>query len=153
VAVGTGLRPEELFGLRREDIDRDRKRIHVRRRYTQRTLKQGCKTEAERFVPFGARVLAALDAMPVRIDTSVLFPAPRGGYIDLEKFRYREWTPALKAAGLRHRRIYDLRHTYASWSLAADVPPAKLAMRNDEWTERGSKGPLSFASLRSPLPR
>ena len=69
----------------------------------------------------------SLDAMPVRIDTSVLFPAPRGGYIDLEKFRYREWTPALKAAGLRHRRIYDLRHTYASWSLAADVAPAKLA--------------------------
>jgi integrase len=75
-AAGTGLRPEELFGLRREDIDRERRRIHVRRRYTQRVLKPGTKTEAERFVPFGARVLAALDAMPVRIDTPVLSPPP-----------------------------------------------------------------------------
>jgi integrase len=65
--------------------------------------------------------------MPVRIDTPVLFPAPRGGYIDLEKFRYREWTPALRAAGIPHRRVNDLRHTYASWSLSADVPAAKLA--------------------------
>jgi integrase len=126
-AAGTGLRPEELFGLRREDIDRERRRIHVRRRYTQRVLKDGCKTEAERFVPFGEKVLAALDAMPPRIDTPVLSPAPRGGYIDLEKFRYREWTPALKAAGIPHRRVNDLRHTYISWSLAAGVPVGKLS--------------------------
>jgi integrase len=65
--------------------------------------------------------------MPARIDTLVLFPAPRGGYIDLEKFRHREWAPALRAAGIDHRRTYDLRHTYASWSLAADVPVAKLS--------------------------
>lgn len=102
-------------------------RIHVRRRYTQGTLKPGCKIESERFVPFGQRVLKALDAMPVRIDTLVLFPAPRGGHIDLEKFRHREWTPALRAAEIPHRRVNDLRHTYASWSLAADVPVAKLS--------------------------
>jgi integrase len=127
VAAGTGLRPEELFGLHRADIDRERRRIHVRRRYTQRVLKDGTKTEAERFVPFGEKVLAALDSMPIRIDTPILFPAPRGGYIDLEKFRYREWTPALKAAGIPHRRVYDCRHTYISWNLAANVPVGKLA--------------------------
>lgn len=56
-----------------------------------------------------------------RLDTRLVFPAARGGRIDIEKFRYREWTPALRAAGVEHRRIYDTRHTYATWSLAAGV--------------------------------
>jgi integrase len=60
--------------------------------------------------------------MPPRIDSKLLFPAPRGGPIDLEKFRHREWTPALKSAGVEHRRVYDCRHTFASWSIAAGVP-------------------------------
>jgi integrase len=33
-------------------------------------------------------------------------------------FRSRDWLPALKAAGLAHRCIYDMRHTFATWSLA-----------------------------------
>ena len=77
-------------------------------------LKPGTKTEAKRFVPSGARVLAALDAMPVRIDTPVLFPGPQGRLHRPREVRYRVWTPALKAAGIAHRRVYDLRHTYAS---------------------------------------
>ena len=31
----------------------------------------------------------------------------RGGYIELDKFRDEEWTPALEAAGVAHRRLYD----------------------------------------------
>jgi integrase len=36
-------------------------------------------------------------------------------------------SPALKAADIAHRRVYDLRHTSISWGLAADVPVAKVA--------------------------
>jgi integrase len=59
-------------------------------------------------------VLDALDAMPRRIETEILFPAPRGGYIDLERFRHREWTPALRAAGIDHRPVKAMRHTFAT---------------------------------------
>jgi integrase len=127
VGAGTGLRPEELFGLHRADVDRENRRLHVRRRFTQGVVKPGTKTGAERFVPFGEKVLAALDSMPVRIDTPILFPAAKGGYIDLDSFRYREWKDAVRGAGIAPRRINDLRHTYATWSLTADVPAAKLA--------------------------
>jgi integrase len=37
--------------------------------------------------------------------------------------------PALKAAGLPHRRIYDMRHTFATWSLAAGMSIFTLARR------------------------
>jgi integrase len=43
--------------------------------------------------------------------------------------RDREWKPALRAADLAHRRIYDLRHTYATWSLAAGVSLFTLSRR------------------------
>ena len=118
VAVGTGLRPEELFGLHRSDIDRKARLLYVRRRFTGGELKEGGKSAGSvRAVPLRQVVLDALDAMAPRIDTPVIFPTPRGGYIDIERFRYREWTPALSAAGLEHRRLYDCRHTFATWAI------------------------------------
>jgi hypothetical protein len=41
--------------------------------------------------------------------------------LNLHNWRRDEWTPALRAAGLQHRGPYTLRHTYASWSIAAGV--------------------------------
>jgi len=126
-AVGTGLRPEEWIALERSDIDREARVVHVRRRYSGGQLKQGTKTVPERTVPLRQRVIDALDAMPPRIDTRILFPAPRGGYIDLERFRHREWTPALRAAGLAPRGPYTMRHTFATWAIESGVQLSYVA--------------------------
>jgi integrase len=123
-AVGTGLRPEEWIALERRDLDRERGVVHVRRRFSQGPLKEGGKTSGSvRTVPLRPLVLDALDAMPARIDSPLLFPAPRGGHIDLERFRHREWSPALRAAGLPHRRVNDCRHTFATWAIEDERPP------------------------------
>jgi hypothetical protein len=45
----------------------------------------------------------------------------RGGHLDLDNWRRREWVPAVDAAGLDRRRIYDLRHTGISEWLAAGL--------------------------------
>ncbi len=129
LAVGCGLRPEELFALHRADLDRENRLLRVERRYTGGLLKAGGKTAGSvRSIPLRQVVLDALDAMPRRIDTQLLVPAVRGGYIDIERFRHREWTPALRAAGLDHRRIYDCRHTFATWAIEDGVPLSQLAV-------------------------
>lgn len=74
--------------------------------------------------------------MPKRIDTQILVPAIRGGYIDIERFRHREWTPALRAAGVDHRRIYDCRHTFATWAIESGVHLWHLAGTLGEQTSR-----------------
>jgi integrase len=49
----------------------------------------------------------------------LLFPAPEGGFLRLENFRRRVWTPATVAAGVAPLRLHDLRHTCASLAIAA----------------------------------
>jgi hypothetical protein len=56
-------------------------------------------------------------------------PARAGGHLDLHNFRGRHSKPALRAAGLEYRRPYDLRHTYAPFSIAAGVSLVALARR------------------------
>jgi integrase len=128
VLAGTGLRPEELWALERRDVDLEDGVLAVRRVYSQGRLKEPAKSSRQRRrVPLRRRVVEAIEAMPPRIDTPLLFPAARGGHIDGEKFRYRDWAPALRAAGIEHRRVYDCRHTFASWAIASGVQLFYLA--------------------------
>jgi integrase len=127
-ATGTGLRPEEWIALHRAGIDRKKRLVRVCRRFAGGELKDGTKTVPERFVPLRKRALDALDRRSPRIDTPLLFPAPRGGYIDIERFRHREWAPALRAAGLAGRGPYTMRHTFATWAIEdGQVPLPQLA--------------------------
>jgi integrase len=107
VLVGTGLRPEELFGLERRDVDLDARVLTVERVFSQGLLKDCKKSSRQpRRVPLRGRVVDAMAQMPRRIDTPVLFPAPRGGRVDLERFRYREW--ACQRSEARIRRVCGL---------------------------------------------
>jgi integrase len=129
-AAGTGLRPEEWIAIERRDLDRQRRVVNVQRVYTGAKLSEYPKTDrSRRRVPLRTRVLEALEALPSRVDTPLLFPGARGGYLDLHNFRERQWKAALRAAGLEYRRPYDLRHTYATFSIAAGVSLFALARR------------------------
>ena len=122
-AAATGLRPGEWIALEKRDIDREARVAYVRRAYRNGRLK--CtKTEASvRAVPLQAIALAVLEQMPADKSSALLFPSPRGGHLDLHNFRNRDWKPAQRAAGVTPlRRVYDLRHTFATFALRA--PPS-----------------------------
>jgi integrase len=79
-------------------------------------------------VPLQARALAALDQLPPGGPSDLLFPAKRGGYLDLHNFRNRNWKPAQLAARIEpFRRIYDLRHTFATFALRAGISTFELS--------------------------
>jgi integrase len=93
----TGLRPSELLGLERRDVDRKAKVLHVRRVLIGGELRPYGKTaHALRIVPLAEKALDALEAHPARIHTTLLFTTKRGTPIDLHRWRSRHWTPALK---------------------------------------------------------
>src|SRR5207249_1380597 len=119
--VATGLRPLELFGLERRDIDRATGVVYVRRAYANCRLKHTKTRLSTRAVPLQAVALEALDRLP-RSQNPILFPNAGGGHIDFRSFGRRHWKPAQIAAGIEPlRHLYDPRHTYATFALRAGV--------------------------------
>jgi integrase len=112
----TGLRPEEWLALERTDIRNGQ--VYVNKRYVDGMLKQGTKNgDAERIVPLDPIAEEALRKQPTRLDTRLLFAAEGGGYLILSNFRPDVWKPAFAAAGIKERRLKDMRHTFATWQL------------------------------------
>ena len=127
-AAETGLRTNEWVALERRDLDRSGPVVLVQRRYSDGKLTPYPKTVgSRRRVPLSARAFDALNRLPPRLDTPLIFPAPRGGHIGLDGWRTRHWYPALEAAGIKQRGPYQLRHTFATEALAAGISIFELA--------------------------
>jgi integrase len=127
-AAATGLRPGEWIALEERDLDRDARVVYVRRAFAHGRLKSTKTRRSMRAVPLQSIALDALERLPTRPETPLLFPAPRGGYVDLHNFRRRAWKPAQMAAGIEPlRRPYDLRHTFATFALRAGISTFDLS--------------------------
>jgi integrase len=125
-AAETGLRTNEWVALERRDIDRNDPAILVQRRVADGVLAPYPKTTRRR-VPLTRRAVRAVEALPPRLDTPLLFPAARGGPHRAGHGRNREWYPALDAAGIERRGPYHLRHSFATEALASGMSIFQLA--------------------------
>jgi hypothetical protein len=128
-AAATGLRPGEWLALEHRDVDREAQVVYVRRTFRNGRIKTPKTKASLRAVPLQAVALAALDGLR-RPDPEcpLLFPSVRGGHLDLHNFRNRNWKRAQKAAGITPlRRVYDLRHTFATFALRAGISTFDLS--------------------------
>ena len=127
-AAATGVRPAEWIALEERDVDREERAIYVRRSFTRRELKVP-KTEASmRAVPLQTRALEALEQLRGDNGSPLLFPGERGSYLDIHHFRRFQWSPAQRAGGINPlRRVYDLRHTFATFALRAGISTFDLS--------------------------
>jgi integrase len=128
-AAATGLRPGEWLALEHRDVDREAKVVYVRRTLRNGRIKTPKTKASLRAVPLQAVAFAALDELwRPDPESPLLFPSARGGHIDLHNFRNRNWKPAQKAAGITPlRRVYDLRHTFATFALRAGISTFDLS--------------------------
>lgn len=121
----TGLRTSEGIGLDWSSVDWDEKTVRVQEAQSKgRSLKQ-TKTRKVRDVLLHDRAVSALEAQRAYTgkETGKVFLTIEGEPYITEKAQRVAWTAALKELGIRHRRQYNTRHTYATMLLMAGVTP------------------------------
>ena len=93
--------------------------------------KDRTKTNVARTVKLNSRALDALQRQRAHTQLAggAVFNDPRMGkpWIDERAFRRSFWTPTLKRLGIRYRRPYNMRHTYATVMLMAGMNAAFCA--------------------------
>lgn len=128
----TGMRPEELIELRWGDVDWNHRTIRVQRARAAGEVKD-LKTYSSRDVELIDRAMAALVSMkPWTLmggDEATIFqnPVTNRSFHDERSQRDHYWNPTLRKLGIRRRRAYQTRHTYAATSLSGGVNPAYIA--------------------------
>lgn len=137
------MRTSELVALEWADIDWLRGEVHVSRAMTQAAKGKAEVTKTisgKRSIKLLAPALAALTAQKALTFLAGIevFQNPRTGerWAGDGPIRKTMWAPALKKAGVRYRRPYQTRHTYASMMLSAAEHPMWVAkqMGHSDWT-------------------
>jgi len=57
----------------------------------------------------------------------LVFPAPKGGYMNDNRFRGKIWAPVLESCGIDYQKPYNLRHTGTSHAAASGASLAEIA--------------------------
>ncbi len=141
LAVDTGLRLGELLALRWSDVNLDQGTLSVRhtllrkgRGIEARIKRTKTGTKGTRFLEIGETALTALrehrhrqlrerlSLGPKWEDHDLVFTNTKGKAVTDSQIRARDMARIIEAAGMRHFRPHDLRHTTATLLLSEGVP-------------------------------
>jgi integrase len=127
----TGPRTSEVFGQRWPNVDLRGEKLTVVEAVVRGVPKDSTKTSVARDVLLNSRALAAVNRQDkhTRLKGGHVWLDPRYGtpWTEERAFRRSYWTPSLKRLGIRYRRPYNMRHTYATMMLMAGMTPAFCA--------------------------
>ncbi len=127
-AVQTGLRPSEQVALkwsavRNRFIDIELSRVRGREKTDMKT--EGSQRRIE-IRPVMREILDRQQEITQHFSSEYVFLNLYGRPINQDKLR-EMWHLIIKKSGLAHRRMYETRHTFASWALAAGESPEWVA--------------------------
>ena len=124
--INTGLRSGELRGIKKQDIDFDRKILHIRRNVTYAKDRENggiiyligdLKTEnSKRNIPLNNRALLAIQRLletTYNPDTDYLVCAPVGEIVSNSPLQ-KCYTAILKEADIKKMGLHSTRHTFAT---------------------------------------
>jgi len=113
-AVHTGMRRNEILGLKWSDVDLGGRVI---------TIHEG-KWGSSRHVPINSVLAQTLEGVPRHIESPYVFYHRENGEGAGHRFTElkRAWQRVLKEASIENLRFHDLRHTCASWLVMKGVP-------------------------------
>jgi integrase len=116
--LSTGMRPEEVFRMRAENLD-----------FKQRSIFNpfGKTKAARRIIPMTDEVVSLLKGRmekSTKLGTSYVFPSPHDIQKPIGSVKKAHSAAVKRAKIERHFRLYDLRHSFASRAAAsgADLP-------------------------------
>ena len=123
--LATGLRRDELLGLKWTDVDFDRGVLKIQRaisRQNGKVVEAPLKTKnAYRTLPLSADAINVLKMQKCKVGNSEwVFPSPTGGPMSPDSVLHM-LQRVLKRAGLPRIRFHDLRHTFATMALQNGV--------------------------------
>lgn len=127
-AVQTGLRPSEQVALKWDSIDDEY--IHIELSRVRNIEKDDLKTHGStRMIPLRPTLRRILDEqkeLTKDMDSPYVFMNSYGRPIQQDKLRVL-WERSLRRAKLPYRRMYETRHTFASWALTLGESPEWVA--------------------------
>jgi len=128
-AVQTGLRPSEQVALKWTAIDGEY--IHIELSRVRKLEKTDLKTEhSTRRIELRPKMVETLKRqweITEKLSQPYVFLNSEGRPIQQENLGNKIWRPALEKSSIRYRRLYETRHTFASWALAAGESPEWVA--------------------------
>lgn len=126
VAITTGLRQAELFGLCWEDVDLEAATLTVRQTIYMGKLIPPKSAAGRRTIHLPSATVDALKAHRVVCpctDLDLVFPAPWGRYMNTTTWAQKVMRPTALKAEMPHVRLHDLRHGYASLLIRSGNSP------------------------------
>ena len=125
VAAMTGLRPGELLALKVEDLDFQRRIIHVRRSVWYGRM-QSTKTDRERVLPMPQPLTVRLQrylATWQPNEEGLVFATRHGTPYSANNIVQRKLWPVLDKLGIPRCGLYAFRHTHSSLLVDHGAPP------------------------------